>query len=468
MARKDHSYNSGRIHRASGNASDRPEQRGRQSMEGQASRTAQPSHARQGQAQKSRIQGGGHPQKVTYSGGRHSGARGGVGVRARRKPLWPKIVIPVVGVLVVAGIILGMLYNKVDNAFAIKDYTGTIKEEDNLDRLYDKSDVLNFLLLGIDYEEGRDFKNTDMVMYINFDVKNSQLNMLQIPRDSYVGMESTPNGKINAVMASGPDTENPINNIVDVIENQFKLPVDYYLSLDMDGMRDMVDALGGIEVYVPKELSFDGSYLPPGLQLLDGAAAEFFVRVRIGEGFERSDIDRLENQRYFYAAFFRRLMNVGASDMLNLLPIFEKYVSTDFSESDILALINSLKATGSEGMLFARVPGATEVKGVWATDPPEVMYIDLYGRRDPNFSEEALQASVDAGEITQEEMDEQVAAYEDYPGVANLLNEHFRAHSSAVPAEELGLPQVVIPDNIALYPSGIQRMSEVSNTSPEG
>ena len=72
-----------------------------------------------------------------------------------------------------------------------------------------KGDVVNILVCGIDYEEGRAYSNdassndgmTDMIMYVNFDVKNKKINMLQIPRDVYVGTDYNTGGtgKINAV-----------------------------------------------------------------------------------------------------------------------------------------------------------------------------------------------------------------------------------------------------------------------------
>ncbi len=305
---------------------------------------------------------------------------------------------------------------------------------------YSKSDVVNVLIVGIDNEEGRDYGAglgmTDMILYANFDIVNNKLNLLQIPRDSYVGEEVATGGtgKINAALISGEDSENPINNLVKVVEEQFLLPVDHYIAMDMDGMKAIVDTFGGLRVYVPQEMSYNGSYLPAGWQWLNGDAAEFFVRNRSGVGFEQADISRLDNQRFFYSALFRRFMNLAPQDIVNLLPVFEHYCSTDIGLTDIFDLAYTALNLQAENVLFCKVPGATDP----ALDPSgqgrSLYYVDVYGRG------------------TEEE-----------PGTANLLNQYFRSYGEPVPAEELGLPNIDIPESTTLYSPNVQVMSSVQD-----
>ncbi len=303
---------------------------------------------------------------------------------------------------------------------------------------YKKSDVVNILIVGIDNEEGRDYGAglglTDMILYANFDLVNNKLNMLQIPRDSYVGEEvpTGGTGKINAALISGPDKQNPINNLVKVVEEQFRLPVDHYIAMDMDALKAIVNTFGGLRVYVPQEMSNEGSYLPQGWQWLDGDATEFFVRNRKGPGFEQADLARLDNQRHFYSALFRRFMNLTPGDMVKLLPVFEHYCNTDIGMKDIFDLGFSAMKLESENVLFCKVPGATD-PGLDPTGQGRSLYfVDVAGRGTP-----------------------------EEPGAASLMNEYFRSYGSPVPAEELGLPNVNIPSNIALYPPNVQVMSSV-------
>ena len=101
--------------------------------------------------------------------------------------------------------------------------------------------------------------------------------------------------------------------LAEVIYDQYKLPVDYYVTVDMQALVEMVDNFGGIEVYIPHDMSFAGSALKQGYRNLDGTSAEFFVRCRHGQGYSNSDIDRLNMQRYFYAGLFKRVRSMVRS-----------------------------------------------------------------------------------------------------------------------------------------------------------
>mgnify|MGYP000242657033 CR=1 FL=1 len=143
---------------------------------------------------------------------------------------------------------------------------------------------------------------TDMILYVQFDIKNGALRMLQIPRNSLVTTKNKKitlsNGKtyaatnyqINSVAISNGGS---IAALADVIYDQFRLPIDYYVTVDMQALVDMVDNFGGIEVYIPHDMSYGGSKRLKGYRNLDGASAEFFVRCRHGDGYANSDIDRL-------------------------------------------------------------------------------------------------------------------------------------------------------------------------------
>ena len=128
--------------------------------------------------------------------------------------------------------------------------------------------MVNILVCGIDYEEGRNYSNdptsndgmTDMILYCQFDIKGGALRMLQIPRNSLVCTKSRKvalsNGKtyaatnyqINSVALSNGGS---IAALAEVIYDQYKLPVDYYVTVDMQALVEMVDNFGGIEVYIP-------------------------------------------------------------------------------------------------------------------------------------------------------------------------------------------------------------------------
>lgn len=307
-----------------------------------------------------------------------------------------------------------------------------------------QADSVNILIVGIDYEEGRysgdGLGMTDMIMVANFLPREGKLNLFQIPRDAYVGTEYSSDGKINAALMSGKDKENPINNLISVISDQYKLPIDYYITLDMDGLKAIIDTFGGIRVYVPKAMTYDGSHLDAGWQWLNGDQVEFFVRNRKGPGMERADLDRLENQRYFYSALFRRFMNLAPADIVKLMPVFEHYCNTDIGMKSLINLAYSALNLNKDGIIMFKAPGATDADE-WSsglgfpalTTTDNTFYVvDIYGRG------------------TEEE-----------PGVAALMNMYMRTYGEQVSADQLAIPPVHIPSSVTLYSPSVQNMGAV-------
>ena len=294
---------------------------------------------------------------------------------------------------------------------------GVLGEHLNTPKEY-KGDVVNFLVCGIDYEEGRTHALTDMIMYVNFDVKNKKINMLQIPRDTYVGGEYSSNGKINAVASHNGGTD--ISLLADRINAMFALPIDYYVTIDMDSFKSIVDTFGGIEVYIPQDMEWQGSKLEQGYRNLNGDAAEFFVRNRHGEGFETGDFARLEMQRYFYSGLFNRLRTMTPGDIAKLFPVFLTYMKTDMPVTDMASVGISALGVPSQNIMMCRVP---EYGGA-----------ELYlGQHSVNV----------------------VAAEE----TAELLNTYFRTYGEPVSADQLQLPDY--PAAGGLHDAAVSFMGEV-------
>ena len=172
------------------------------------------------------------------------------------------------------------------------------------------------------------------------------------------------NYQINSVALSNNGS---IAALAEVIYDQYKLPIDYYVTIDMQALVEMVDNFGGIEVYIPHDMSFAGSALKQGYRNLDGASAEFFVRCRHGEGYSNSDIDRLNMQRYFYAGLFKRVRNMGITDVLNQLPlVFNNYIHTDMDLTTIAKMLVSFTRIDSGNIMLAQTPVFSWACPTWA------------------------------------------------------------------------------------------------------
>ena len=371
--------------------------------------------------------------------------------KKKKTPLWLPFAVVMAVIAVVSGVVVyGVsMLNKVEDSLRPDDSTPTIQEEVKTAEEY-KGDVVNILVCGIDYEEGRNYSDassndgmTDMILYCQFDIKNGALHMLQIPRNSLVATQNRKitlsNGKtyaasnyqINSVALSNGGS---IAALADVIYDQYRLPVDYYVSVDMQALVEMVDNFGGIEVYIPHDMSFAGSALKQGYRNLDGASAEFFVRCRHGQGYSNSDIDRLNMQRYFYAGLFKRVRSMGITDVLNQLPlIFNNYIHTDMDLTTIAKMLVSFTRIDSANIMLAQTPVFMGVPNVGVTDT-----FDGYSCVVP-----------DAGSI------------------AELLNTYFRSYTGPVSASELNLVTNDWPHGTASTSANVQFVGQLDKESDD-
>lgn len=251
------------------------------------------------------------------------------------------------------------LYQWVVRSISPEGGAPTINELINTPSEY-KGDVVNILVCGIDKDETRNYGGdsssndgmTDMIMYVNFNVKEKKINMLQIPRDTYPGEEYNHGntGKINAVALRN---EGGITDLAKLISEQYKLPIDYYVTIDMQSLKEIVDHFGGIEVYIPQDMSYKGSTLEQGYRNLDGEAAEFFVRNR---NYAQADIARLDMQRYFYQGLFARIRTANVWDIAKLTPVALKYITTDIPGDVLVSLGVSFLQVDSSNIMMCKLP----------------------------------------------------------------------------------------------------------------
>ena len=371
--------------------------------------------------------------------------------KKKKTPMWLPLAVTLAVVAVISGVVIyaASMVNKVEENIKPEENAASLVEEIQTLEEY-KGDVVNILVCGIDYEEGRAYSSdgtndgmTDMILYCQFDIKGGALRMLQIPRNSLVATKgrkvNLSNGKtyavsnyqINSVALSN---DGNIAALAEVIYDQYKLPIDYYVTIDMQALVEMVDNFGGIEVYIPHDMSFAGSALKQGYRNLNGSAAEFFVRCRHGEGYSNSDIDRLNMQRYFYAGLFKRVRSMGITDVLSQLDlVFSNYIHTDMDLTTIAKMLVSFTRIDSANIMLAQTPVFMGVPNVGKTDS-----FDGYSCVVP-----------DAGSI------------------AELLNTYFRNYTGPVSAEELNLVTSDWPHGTASTSANVQFVGQLDKESDD-
>jgi LCP family protein required for cell wall assembly len=150
---------------------------------------------------------------------------------------------------------------------------------------------INILLLGKagSHDAGRDL--TDTIMLLSINTRTDKVALLSLPRDLYVRIPESGNfAKINALYRIGLNQDRGIETIKSTVETILKQPIQYTLIIDFAGFEKTIDALGGVNIDVARDI-FDARYPGPnysyetfelkkGWHMLDGKTALKYVRER--------------------------------------------------------------------------------------------------------------------------------------------------------------------------------------------
>jgi len=196
----------------------------------------------------------------------------------------------------------------------------------------------DILLLGTDDEGGL----TDVIASLRID--GGITKVTQIPRDTYIEPEGYAPHKVNALYPLG-GTELAKREL----SRKLGRPISHYVVVNLKAIRRVADALGGIEVDVPKRMDYvDNTQglvidLQPGLQTLRGRDLEGFLRFRHDE---MGDIGRIERQQLALQALFRKLTRPDQLVRLPmLLALAGKDVQTNLGPMELGGLITAMGAT---------------------------------------------------------------------------------------------------------------------------
>jgi len=222
----------------------------------------------------------------------------------------------------------------------------------------------DILLVGTDVGGG----NTDVIASVRVD--GGVTRITQVPRDSYIETEGYGPNKINALYAIGG-----IDLLKRELARKLGRPITHHVLVNLGAVRRMADALGGIEVNVPKRLYYtdrsQGLYidLQPGVQTLKGRELEGFLRFRHDE---LGDIGRLERQQLAWQALFRKLTRPEHLVRLPaLLSAAGKDIKTDLGPMELGGLITAMGTTELDTKRLGGRPFMRNGISYWDADWPQ-------------------------------------------------------------------------------------------------
>lgn len=237
-------------------------------------------------------------------------------------------------------------------------------------------DPVTFLLLGSDTrataDEGiAEGGRADAIMIARFSGDRAHAQLISIPRDSWVDIPGHGKSKINAAYAFGGPTL-----LIQTVEQLTGVRIDHYVAIDFQGIIQVTDDLGGVDVVVAEEAS-NGPYTwPAGVNHLDGEQARWYLAQRYG--LEGGDFDRVRRQQQFLEAMFSQLFSSDTftdPDRLDAaLRAVTGAVAVDdtLSNTDLLSLAYSLRGLRPENVESFTAP----VLGTGREGAASVVYLD--------------------------------------------------------------------------------------------
>lgn len=275
---------------------------------------------------------------------------------------------------------------------------GTISDEASPMTLIDgvvykrKPDLVNILLLGVDKDSNRrEIGRSDMIMLVTLDMNNKTINCLTIPRDTHAtvyhldsdgNIESEVYEKLNHAYAYGlgPNKYSAENAMLCTSKflsmgGELDVPIDYYISIDLDGLSRLADVFGGVEVTLDQDIPAVGS---KGETVnLQGVTVRHYLENR--HDMSEGEVTRQKHEQTFLKALLREIQEVGAAHNAGeLYNVFTKFVRTNLTLPQVLEYAQILDGVSLDEISFDRISGEgiTE-NGVWYLEPDMDEAMDL-------------------------------------------------------------------------------------------
>jgi len=254
--------------------------------------------------------------------------------------------------LVITFIILGVV------SVGIGLFSSDIDLRDALDPV--GSPRLNVLVVGVD----KDGSRSDVNMLFSLDTDKKTIQILSIPRDTRVEYKKGYYGKINACIGKEDGEE----LLIKTVKEMTGLPVHNFCKVDFEGLRNIIDILGGVEFDVPMNMDYDDPvqdlhiHLKKGKQVLNGAEAEGLLRYR--KGYATGDLGRIDMQQAFIKEAARQKLR--PKYILKAIPVAKEItesVDTDMSVMHMLKYAWKLRSSDKLELNTHVLPGAPKTIG---------------------------------------------------------------------------------------------------------
>ncbi|HFI2423183.1 LytR family transcriptional regulator [Bacillus paranthracis] len=286
--------------------------------------------------------------------------------------LW---ILGIIGVLIIAG--GAYAYNVYSNVSNTLDTVHKPLDRDKSDKRDKKVEIsdnkpISILLMGVD-QENNGTGRSDSLMLFTLNPKTKSMKITSIPRDSYTEIVGKgKKDKINHAYAFGG-----IDMSVKTVENFLNVPVDHYIEVNMAGFRDIVDAVGGVDVNNDLEFTSRDQHFAKGNIHLNGETALKYTRMRYED--PRGDFGRQMRQRQVIQAVIKKGASVSSlASYGDVLKAIEKNVKTSLTQDQMFDIQKNYKDC-MENSEEIQIPGDGHkaADGIWYYYVPDAAKQDI-------------------------------------------------------------------------------------------
>lgn len=287
--------------------------------------------------------------------------------RSSRQLFWQTALSIVLGV-VVGLTILSFSHRQAAEAIVNSTFPQLAATKRNTIQIFPQlAERMTVLVMGVD-SNGRDTERftgtrSDTMIIVNLDPQEHRVGIVSIPRDSRVKIAGSERmDKINSAHAfGGPELSKQ------TISENWGVPIDHYVVVDTQALKELCQLLGPVEVLVEKEMHYHDWAahlhidLKPGVQVLEPEQVEQYVRFRHDP---RGDIGRIERQQWFFRAAAKKMRDPQFLLRLpDLIRMAHDYVKTDLSLEDMARIATFAKDVKPETVVTAMLPGEAQTIG---------------------------------------------------------------------------------------------------------
>jgi LCP family protein required for cell wall assembly len=280
--------------------------------------------------------------------------------KKKRRKIKRIVILSIVALILVGLGWLGWIsYQSMKNIFGGENAPGLLGLIDKKQLKGEASGRVNVLILGVGDENHAGSTLSDTMMVLSYDTKSKNIAMVSIPRDMYVKIDKDGYAKINEahaygeehkVQGGGPElARQTVSNVLD-------LPIHYYVRFDFTGFKKLVDAVGGVDVNVEKDL-YDPYYpggnfsIKKGIRHMDGTLALKYARSRE----TTSDFDRAKRQQQVIVAVKNKILSsqtlFNPKKILDIIQIIGNHVKTDFKTNEFQRILELAKGVDSNRII---------------------------------------------------------------------------------------------------------------------